>query len=115
MSGSATDVCLEFLRATDAQDFDCYDDLMTEDVIAHFPGSVDMDREQVEQNERAFATSFPDIRRTVEDLIADGDRVVARITVRGTHEAEFQRNRGHRSVGEDDRDRHLPSSAWSDR
>jgi predicted ester cyclase len=30
-------------------------------------------------------TAFPDLRMTVEDTIAEGDRVASRITMRGTH------------------------------
>lgn len=32
---------------------------------------------------------FPDLQVTVEDVIAEGDRVVGRNTVRGTHEGEY--------------------------
>ncbi len=34
--------------------------------------------------------AFPDILRTVEDPIAEGDKVVMRETVRGTHQAAFE-------------------------
>jgi predicted ester cyclase len=33
--------------------------------------------------------AFPDLRVTIEDLIAEGDRVVARMTTSGTHRGEF--------------------------
>ena len=33
-----------------------------------------------------YFTAFPDLKATVEDLIAEGDKVVARWTMRGTHE-----------------------------
>jgi steroid delta-isomerase-like uncharacterized protein len=43
---------------------------------------------------RAFVTSvlaaFPDAQYTIEELIAENDKVVQYITVRGTHQAEFQ-------------------------
>lgn len=46
---------------------------------------------------RAFAAvladlraAFPDIRYRVDELVADGDRVVVRWTWRGTHEAPFR-------------------------
>jgi predicted ester cyclase len=38
---------------------------------------------------RAMRTSFPDFRMNVEDLIADGDKTVARVRVTGTHQGEF--------------------------
>jgi steroid delta-isomerase-like uncharacterized protein len=38
---------------------------------------------------RLWHTGFPDMSETVEDLIAEGDRVVGRFTFRGTHTGEF--------------------------
>lgn len=35
-------------------------------------------------------TGFPDMEATIEDLIAEGERVVVRLTARGTHLSEFQ-------------------------
>ncbi len=34
-------------------------------------------------------TSFPDLHFTVEDMVAEGDKVVYRYTVRGTHQGDF--------------------------
>lgn len=49
--------------------------------------------EQVESAKR-FATmiyqAFPDMHITIEDLIAEGDKVVVRYTVRGTHRGELR-------------------------
>jgi len=36
-----------------------------------------------------FRGAFPDLRITIEDLIAEGDRVVGRMTTSGTHRGEF--------------------------
>jgi predicted ester cyclase len=36
-----------------------------------------------------FRAAFPDLRITAEDVIAEGDKVVARFTMRGTHRGEF--------------------------
>ena len=38
----------------------------------------------------AFRAAFPDLRFTLEDLVAEGDRVVFRATMRGTHRAPFR-------------------------
>jgi steroid delta-isomerase-like uncharacterized protein len=37
----------------------------------------------------AFFTAFPDMHWVVEDLIAEGDKVVSRYTVRATHRGDF--------------------------
>ena len=34
---------------------------------------------------RSLRAAFPDYREQIEDIVAAGDRVVARLTVRGTH------------------------------
>ena len=33
--------------------------------------------------------AFPDVKATVEDLLTDGDKVVARVSYRGTHQGAF--------------------------
>jgi steroid delta-isomerase-like uncharacterized protein len=38
---------------------------------------------------RAFRTSFPDLRFTIEDLIVAREKVVVRSTARGTHQGTF--------------------------
>jgi steroid delta-isomerase-like uncharacterized protein len=37
-----------------------------------------------------YGTSFPDLKHTVDEVIAEGDTVAARWTVHGTHQGEFQ-------------------------
>ncbi len=38
----------------------------------------------------AILAAFPDSRFTIEDVVADGDRVAVRHSLHGTHRAEFQ-------------------------
>ena len=36
-----------------------------------------------------YYAAFPDIQTTIEDLIAEGDKVAGRVTYRATHQGEF--------------------------
>jgi predicted ester cyclase len=36
-----------------------------------------------------YLTAFPDLHFTVEDIIAEGDKVVTRLTCRGTQQGAF--------------------------
>lgn len=45
--------------------------------------------EGVKQAFDVFFKAFPDLRVSVEEQLAEGDKVVSRITVRGTHRGEF--------------------------
>lgn len=46
-------------------------------------------REAVRQAVRLFAAAFPDWHTTIEDLIAEGDKVVMRGVASGTHAGTF--------------------------
>ena len=37
-----------------------------------------------------YLNAFPDVMATVEDLMADGDKVVARVSYRATHQGAFR-------------------------
>jgi predicted ester cyclase len=52
------------------------------------PGTTP-DREGIKQFIKIFRCAFPDIRLTIEDLIAENDIVVERVTAIGTNKGEF--------------------------
>jgi steroid delta-isomerase-like uncharacterized protein len=68
------------------------DDLLAPDFVRHDPyieaGEV-RGVETVKENIVWFHNVFPDLTCTIEDQIAEGDKVVTRWTVRGTHQGEF--------------------------
>jgi steroid delta-isomerase-like uncharacterized protein len=67
------------------------DQLLAPDYQLHFPGVPGpVDREAHTQLVIAFRTGFPDWIETVDDVIAEDDRVAIRVTGRGTHHGEFQ-------------------------
>jgi steroid delta-isomerase-like uncharacterized protein len=45
--------------------------------------------EEVKQYLSMILTTFPDLHYTVEDMIAEGDKVIARLTVSGTQQGAF--------------------------
>jgi predicted ester cyclase len=59
--------------------------------ISHYvpPGTI-QDVEAFKKSIRSFLTAFPDIEITIEDLIAEDDKVVAHVTGGGTHTGNFQ-------------------------
>ena len=62
------------------------DELLAPDVS--FRGSLAVEVAGIEGFKgyvRLVQTAFPDFHNTVEELVAEGDRVVARLTYRGTH------------------------------
>ena len=66
-----------------------FDDFISADYIGHL-GAATMDRRELERLERQFCLAFPDARHSVDDLIAERDRVVLRTTARATHRGAFE-------------------------
>ena len=68
------------------------DDLLDPDFVRYDPyieaGEV-RGVETVKENIVWFRNVFPDLTCTIEDQLAEGDKVVTRWTVRGTHQGEF--------------------------
>jgi predicted ester cyclase len=60
--------------------------------IAHQPDGSVLQRgpEDVKRFQAEFRSAFPDIRATIEDQVAEGDKVVTRWKIRGTHEGDFR-------------------------
>ena len=67
------------------------DEVYAPDYVMHDPSLPEPVRglDGVREFIAAVTAAFPDGRATVEDLVAEGDRVVQRVTFRGTHQAEF--------------------------
>lgn len=73
-----------------AADIAGFGDLVADDFVEHQGGpGFPATKEGTLDFFRALVTAFPDLRMTVEDLIANGDKTVARVAVTGTHEGEF--------------------------
>ncbi len=68
------------------------DEMVTSDFVVHTAGKVGeiRGREGIKQYFAALRAAFPDLTFTIEDHIAEGDRVVTRWSASGTHRGDFQ-------------------------
>jgi steroid delta-isomerase-like uncharacterized protein len=65
---------------------DFLDELFAGDFVYHGPGGMTMHGTQEPKDFVAgYLRAFPDLHTTIEDQIAEGDRVVTRVTYQGTH------------------------------
>jgi steroid delta-isomerase-like uncharacterized protein len=70
--------------------FEHLEDLVHDDYVDHTqPDGWPTDREGLRQQINYFRSAFPDINVTFEDVVAEGDAVAHRQTMRGTHLGEF--------------------------
>jgi predicted ester cyclase len=66
------------------------DEIVEPNVLFHAPVPTGATGAQaLKQVWAMLLRAFPDIHVTVEDVIADGDKVVARNTITGTHRGEY--------------------------
>lgn len=67
------------------------DELMAPDFVEHeeLPPGIPRDREGVKQMTTMMRSAFPDFKATIEDIIAEGNKVVIRMTWSGTQKGEF--------------------------
>ena len=69
----------ERLDEVNAQDF------VAHDLPPHFPKGI----EGIRTYRRAVMAGFPDQTSEIHDLVAEDDKVCARLVLRGTHSGEF--------------------------
>lgn len=71
-------------------DLDAYIGSYDEDVVLHgYPPGLAPGIEGARQFYTGLATAFPDVEVEIGDLVAEGDKVTVRFTLRGTHQGEF--------------------------
>jgi steroid delta-isomerase-like uncharacterized protein len=76
-----------FPLAWNAGDFTLVDKHVSPDVVDHFDNSKGIDA--FKGVIVMFRGAFPDLRLNVDDSLADGDKVVHRWTMTGTHQGEL--------------------------
>jgi predicted ester cyclase len=75
-------------EAFNNQQFDRVADYIAADMLEHTPG-LSSGAAGVQRDFEMFASAFPDMHVTVEDLVAEGDKLAARYYWTGTHQGSF--------------------------
>ena len=67
------------------------DEIFASTYAHHDPSTPDFERGPESEKKRAtlYRTAFPDLRLTIEDLIAEGETVMARWSCQGTHKGDL--------------------------
>jgi steroid delta-isomerase-like uncharacterized protein len=78
------EIVRRFNEGRSTGDLSVIDDLLTDDCIVHALGTGgDSDRESLRKT--PFRDAMPDSAATIEDMVAEGDKVAMRFTWAGTH------------------------------
>jgi len=67
------------------------DELYATDIVYHSSSGRDIRGiKDYKQHVSEFYSAFPDLRFTIEDMVAEGDKVAVRLTGTGTNKGEFR-------------------------
>jgi steroid delta-isomerase-like uncharacterized protein len=64
------------------------DELYATNFVSHGDGDI-RGIKNVKQSTSEEFSAFPDLHFTIDDMVAEGDKVAARITITGTHKGEY--------------------------
>ena len=76
----------KFIEALNKQDLSSIGDLAAPDYVNH---SKDYALEGAIEYTEMILKAFPDFHATIEGIIAEGDKVLARVKITGTHTGEY--------------------------
>jgi len=79
-------VVCKFIEAYNSRKLNLIDDFVSPEYIDH---SNNVGREGLKQLIAMGLNAFPDWHETVEDIIAEGDKVWVRLSYTGTHKGDF--------------------------
>ena len=83
------DLVRQYLEIWNTGNLTSVDEIVAVDFVFHRVGGDLKGHEALRQYITVFRTAFPDLHFTVEDVIAEGDKVVTHWTMTGTHKGEL--------------------------
>ena len=72
-------------------DLDAADEILSAEFVDHLPREEERGIEELKHYVSIYRTAFPDIQDTVEEIVAEVDKVVVLWRSHGTHQGEFMR------------------------
>ena len=90
MSEENKAVVRRWVEAFNEGNIDAVDELLTDSYVRHDPNSPEVRGPEEEKQLLAmYRAAFPDLRFTVEDMVAEDDKVAVRLGISATHEGEL--------------------------
>jgi uncharacterized protein (TIGR02246 family) len=81
----------EFFAAVDNQDFGKLNELLSDEFVLKSPVLAQTwTKEDVFKDIVKYYTAFPDWKHSIEELVAEGDKVTVQVLQRGTHTASYE-------------------------
>ena len=90
MSEENKAIVRRWVEAFNEGNLDAVDELLTDTYIRHDPNSPEVrGPEEEKQLIVMYRSAFPDLRFTVEDMVAEDNRVATRLGISATHKGEL--------------------------
>jgi steroid delta-isomerase-like uncharacterized protein len=90
MSEENKAVVHRWVEAFNEGNLDAVDELVTDSYIRHDPNAPEVRGPEEEKRLIVmYRSAFPDLHFTVEDMVAEGDKVATRIGISATHRGEL--------------------------
>lgn len=91
MSDQHKDAARRFYDAWNTGEFDILDEIVAPDAVDHdrYNPNASDGLEGTKRTVAMYRDAFPDLAFTIDDVIAEGDKVVVRWTATGTHQGEI--------------------------
>jgi len=89
MSTENKNIARTVIESFNRGDLDAMVQVIGDNYVYHGPTGDISGREGYRQLAQMYRTGFPDVEMMIEDQIAEGDKVVTRVTARGRHLGDF--------------------------
>jgi steroid delta-isomerase-like uncharacterized protein len=80
----------QVIEAFNLDDIESLKEWFTHDFVWHFSSTTSMNKEQFLAFTHSIKEPFPDFAFTIEDIMAENDKVFMRLIATGTHQGVFQ-------------------------